>query len=529
MILEKVEETPSSLDQENQPQENPLQVYRNSCAEGGGAERIEAQHTKGKLTARERIQLLLDTNSFMEIGEFVTHRCTKFGLESTKPLGDGVITGSGLINGRKVFVYAQDFTIMGGSLGNAHAQKICKVMDLALKNGCPIIGLLDSGGARIQEGVDALAGFGDIFHRNVKASGVIPQISVILGSCAGGAVYSPALTDFIIMGGRNAFMFVTGPQVVKSVTNEDVTFENLGGASTHGTISGVAHLTTEDEGEALDYVKTILSYIPSNNLTDPPISTEKLNSDPNINLETIIPPNENEPYNMKDIIAGIVDQNSFFEIFPNWAQNIVIGFARIHGSSIGIIANQPLILGGAIDFNASDKSSRFIRFCDAYNIPLLTLVDVPGFLPGIRQEHAGIIRHGSKMIFAYSEATVPKITVITRKAYGGAYIVMSSKHLGSDINLAWESSQIAVMGAKGACNILYRRKLKGSKNYQEELNNHISNYRHEFSNPFQVAELGYIDKVIYPKETRDIIINSLHFLADKREDVPKRKHGIYPV
>ncbi|MHA1611735.1 MAG: acyl-CoA carboxylase subunit beta [Promethearchaeota archaeon] len=523
MILDKKENPlkPSTIDN--------LAQSRNLAHQGGGKARIEAQHHKGKLTARERIELLLDPDSFVELDEFVTHRCTKFGLDKSKFPGDGVVTGFGLVEGRKIFLYSQDFTVLGGSLGNAHAKKICKVMDLALQNGCPIIGLLDSGGARIQEGVDALAGFGEIFHRNVKASGVVPQISVILGSAAGGAVYSPALTDFIIMGGKNAYMFVTGPNVVKLVTNENVTFEDLGGAVLHGRKSGVAHLTTDSEDMALEYVKNLLQYIPSNNLADPPFNSQFSEPDPKYDLASIIPASESEPYDMKNIIKGIVDRASFFEIFPEWAQNILIGFGRMHGNTIGIIANQPLVLGGALDYNASDKSSRFIRFCDAYNIPILTLVDVPGFMPGLHQEQAGIIRHGSKMIYAYSEATVPKITVIIRKAYGGAYIVMSSKHLGSDLNLAWETAQIAVMGAEGACNILYRKKIKTADDPEKILEDFVSHYKQEFSNPFQVAELGHIDKVIYPRETRKIICTSLEFLRNKRQDVPKRKHGVFPV
>lgn len=533
MILDKTETSskadPDKVTLSSVENSFTLNEMRQKVIKGGGKARIDAQHRKGKLTARERIELLLDPGTFIELDEFVTHRCTKFGLENNKFSGDGVVTGFGFIEGRKIFLYSQDFTVLGGSLGNAHAKKICKVMDLALQNGCPIIGLLDSGGARIQEGVDALAGFGEIFHRNVKASGVVPQISVILGSTAGGAVYSPALTDFIIMGGQNAYMFVTGPNVVKSVTNEDVSFEDLGGAALHGKKSGVAHLTTGSEEQALDYVKKLLRYIPPNNLADPPFNPQFSEPDPSYDLASIIPINEFEPYDMKNVIKGIVDRDSFFEIFPEWAQNIVIGFGRMQGNTIGIIANQPLKLGGALDYHASDKSSRFIRFCDAYNIPILTLVDVPGFMPGLHQEQAGIIRHGSKMIYAYSEATVPKITVITRKAYGGAYIVMSSKHLGSDINIAWETAQIAVMGAEGACNILYRKKIKASDNPEAMLEDFVSNYKQEFSNPFQVAELGHIDKVIYPQETRGIITTALEFLRNKRQDVPKRKHGIFPV
>ncbi|MFX1326588.1 MAG: acyl-CoA carboxylase subunit beta [Promethearchaeota archaeon] len=515
--------------EKNQIVINKLQELREASKIGGGLKRIEVQHNKGKLTARERIEYLLDHSTFVEIDSFVKHRCQKFGMEKKKFLGDGVITGYGTINGRKVFIYSQDFTILGGSLGNAHAQKICKIMDLALKTGSPIIGLIDSGGARIQEGVNSLAGYGDIFYRNVMASGVIPQISVILGTCAGGAVYSPALTDFIIMGGKNAFMFVTGPQVVKSVTGEDVSFSQLGGSEIHSAISGVCHRVAESEEIALENVKKLLSYLPSNNLDDPPhLLQESKSMDPSL-LDEIVPKSENEPYDMKHLIEIIVNQDSFFEVFPDWAKNILIGFGRIDNHIIGIIANQPLYLGGAIDHNASDKAARFIRFCDAFNIPLLTLVDVPGFMPGVKQEHSGIIRHGAKMLFAYSEATVVKIAVIIRKAYGGAYIVMSSKHLGSDINLAWDSAQIAVMGAEGACKILYRNNLKEAEDPAKLLKNFTKQYKQEFSNPYQVAEQGYIDNVIYPRETRTEIIKYLNLLTTKREQSPKRKHGIIPV
>jgi acetyl-CoA carboxylase carboxyltransferase component len=506
-----------------------LQELRDVGKLGGGQERIETQHKKGKLTARERIELLVDYDSFVEIDSFVKHRCDKFGMENKKFLGDGVITGYGTIFGRKVFIYSQDFTILGGTIGKAHAQKICKIMDFALKMGCPIIGLIDSGGARIQEGVDALAGLGDIFYRNVRASGVIPQISVILGTSAGGAAYSPALTDFIIMGGKNAFMFITGPQVVKSVTGEDISFSELGGSQIHSTISGVCQRVADTEEEALEIVKKLLTYLPSNNLDDPPNPSQiSIAMDPYL-LDYIVPKSENEPYDMKKVIEIIVDQDSFFEIFPDWAKNILIGFGRMENHTVGIIANQPLYLGGAIDYNASDKAARFIRFCDTFNIPLLTLVDVPGFMPGVKQESSGIIRHGAKMLFAYSEATVAKVTVIIRKAYGGAYIVMSSKNLGSDINLAWNSAQIAVMGAEGACNILYRNLLKNAEDPGNLLDNFTEQYKQEFSNPYQVAEQGYIDNVIFPHETRDEIIKSLKFLATKREQTPKRKHGISPV
>ncbi len=509
--------------------EKKLQELRDASMLGGGKERINIQHKKGKLTARERIELLVDYGSFVEIGSFVKHHSDKFGLENKKFLGDGVITGYGTIDGRKVFIYSQDFTILGGTIGKAHAQKISKIMDLALKMGSPVIGIIDSGGARIQEGVDALDGLGDIFYRNVQASGIIPQISVILGTSAGGAAYSPALTDFIIMGGKNAFMFITGPQVVNSVTGENVSFSELGGPEIHSTISGICHRVADTEEEALEIVKKLLTYLPSNNLDDTPHSLEKFNAmDPHL-FNKVLPESEDEPYDMTTIINLIVDQDSFFEFFPNWAKNIIIGFGRIENQVVGIIANQPLYLSGAIDSNASDKAARFIRFCDSFNIPLITLVDVPGFIPGINQEHSGIIRHGAKLIYAYSEATVVKITVIIRKAYGGAYIVMNSKQLGADINLAWNTAQIAVMGAEGACKILFRNHLKEIEDPTNLLKEFTEEYKKEFSNPYHVAEKGQIDKVIFPHETRLEIIKSLKFFETKRDQSPKRKHGISPV
>ncbi|MHA1584408.1 MAG: acyl-CoA carboxylase subunit beta [Promethearchaeota archaeon] len=518
------EETKSSLKQQDK-----LEKMRKSSVLAGGEKRIAAQHKKGKLTARERISLLIDQGSFIEIDAFVKHQCDKFGMKDNKYLGDGVITGYGTISGRKVFVYSQDFTVLGGSLGEIHAKKICKIMDLALKTGSPVIGLLDSGGARIQEGVDSLAGYGEIFYRNVDSSGIIPQISVILGPCAGGAVYSPALTDFVIMGGRNAFMFVTGPEVVKSVTGEDVSFADLGGADVHSKTSGVCHLAGNSEEDALDLVKKLLTYLPSNNLDDPPQAQVSPRISDQDQLDEIVPENENEPYDMKRVINTICDSGSLFEIFPEYAKNLITGFARIDRNTVGIIANQPQFLGGAIDFNASDKGARFIRFCDAFNIPLITLVDVPGFMPGTNQEHQGIIRHGAKMLFAYSEATVPKITTIIRKSYGGAYIVMGSKHLKADFNLAWNSAQIAVMGAEGACKILYRKAIKEAEKPDELLASFTSKYKEEFSNPFQVAEKGHVDKVIYPSETRNEIIIALNFLENKRVETPKRKHGSIPL
>jgi acetyl-CoA carboxylase carboxyltransferase component len=472
---------------------------------------------------------LLDYGSFNEIDSFVKHQSNNFDLGEKKFLGDGVITGYGTIEGRKIFIYSQDFTVLGGTIGNAHAQKICKVMKLALKMGCPIIGLIDSGGARIQEGVNALDGLAEIFYQNVRASGVIPQISVILGISAGGAAYSPALTDFIIMGGKNTSMFITGPQVINSVTGENVTFSELGGSKIHSSVSGVCHRALDTEEEALEFTKKLLAYLPSNNLDDVPHRLEEIQVDDAYLLDRLVPEDENEPYDMKKVINVIVDKNSFLELYPEWAKNIVIGFGRVENQTVGVIANQPMFLSGALDYNASDKAARFIRFCDAFNIHLLTLVDVPGFLPGVKQEYSGIIRHGAKMLFAYSEATVLKITVIVRKAYGGAYIVMSSKQLGSDVNIAWKSAQIAVMGAEGACKILFRNHLNEVEDPDIILKDFSKKYKREFSNPFRVAERGQVDKVIFPHETRNEIIKSLKFFESKRELTPRRKHGISPV
>ena len=510
-------------------QDKRLSEFREKSKEGGGEKRMQNQHDKGKLTARERIELLIDESSFVEIDAFVVHQNDKFNMSENKPLGDGVITGYGTIAGRPVFVYSQDFTIFGGSLGRAQATKICKVMDLAVKTGCPIIGLLDSGGARIQEGVDSLAGYGDIFFRNTQASGVIPQISIILGPCAGGAVYSPSLTDFILMNKTNSFMFVTGPEVVKAVTGEEVSFYDLGGSDIHSTLTGICHLVGDTEEETIELSKKLLSYLPANNLDDPPIELNEFEENNQQELVNIIPEEENEPYDMKRIIEIIADPDSFFELQEEWSKNIVVGFARINGSTVGIIANQPLYLGGAIDYHAADKASRLIRFCDSFNIPLLTFVDVPGFMPGLKQEHEGIIRHGAKLLFAYSEATIPKISVIIRKAYGGAYIVMSSKHLGTDINLAWSTAEIAVMGAEGAARILHRKKLKEAEDPKKVLADFTQQFKEEFANPYQAAEKGYVDKVIFPEETRREIAVALHLLQNKREHSPRRKHGISPV
>ncbi|MDU2064181.1 MAG: carboxyl transferase domain-containing protein [Sporomusaceae bacterium] len=489
---------------------------------GGGKKRIDKQHASGKLTARERIEKLLDPGSFNELDQFVKHRCTNFGMEREEAPGEGVVTGYGTVNGRVVYVYAQDFTVIGGSLGEQHAAKITKVQDLALKMGAPVIGLNDSGGARIQEGVDALSGFGDIFYRNTLSSGVIPQISVIMGPCAGGAVYSPAITDFIYMVKNTSQMFITGPQVIKSVTAEEVTAEALGGAMAHNAVSGVAHFAAENDEDCMEQVRYLLSFLPSNNLDEAPIVAT--GDDPariDESLNTLMPDNPNQPYDMYDVIKKIVDNGEFYEIQSHFAKNMIIGFARFDGRTVGIIANQPTMMAGCLDINASDKAARFIRFCDAFNIPLLSLVDVPGFLPGTGQEHGGIIRHGAKMLFAYSEATVPKITVITRKAYGGAYIAMCSRHLGADQVMAWPSAEIAVMGPAGAANIIFRNDPNAKEKTDE--------YVREFATPYKAAERGYADQVIVPSETRPRIISALNAFNAKRESRPAKKHGNIPL
>lgn len=496
---------------------------------GGGEKRIEKQHAKGKHTARERLEMLLDRDSFEEFDMFVTHRATDFGLDKKHFIGDAVITGYGTIKGRLVYVFAQNFTVMGGSLGEAVANKICKVMDMAMKNGAPVIGINDSGGARIQEGVMSLFGYGEIFQRNVEASGVIPQISLILGPCAGGAVYSPAITDFVIMAKDTSYMFITGPKVVKAVTNEDVTVGELGGAMIHASQSGVTHFVRETEENALFLVRELISYIPQNNFEDTPRTScedpiDRISED----LNDIVPESPNKPYDMKQIILRIADNKEFLEVSKSYAPNIIIGFARFNGQSVGIVANQPSYLAGVLDIKASIKAARFVRFCDAFNIPLLTLVDVPGFMPGTTQEYGGIIAHGAKLIYAYAEATVPKITIITRKAYGGAYIVMSSKHLKGDINYAWPTSEIAVMGAKGAVEILYRKQLtddadgKKEKELQDE-------YREKFANPYVAASRGFIDDIIEPKNSRFRIIRALESLTNKKESRPMKKHGNIPL
>ncbi|TJX15568.1 methylmalonyl-CoA carboxyltransferase [Tissierella creatinini] len=497
---------------------------------GGGEEKIEKQHKSGKLTARERINLLLDEGSFVEIDKYVRHRSVNFGMENVDAPADGVVTGYGNVDGRLVFVYAQDFTVVGGSLGEMHAAKICKVQEMALKMGAPIIGMNDSGGARIQEGVDALSGYGKIFYRNTIASGVIPQISVIMGPCAGGAVYSPALTDFIFMVEKTSMMFITGPQVIKSVTGEEVSQEDLGGALTHNKTSGVAHFVDKTDEECIARIKVLLSYLPSNNLESAPIY--ECGDDINRieeSLNEIIPESANKPYDMKKVIETIADQDSFFEVQPLYAQNIITGFIRLNGKSIGVIANQPRVLAGCLDINASDKAGRFIRTCDAFDIPLLNLVDVPGFLPGTGQEYGGIIRHGAKMLFAYSEATVPKVTLILRKAYGGAYLAMCSKDLGADQVLAWPTAEIAVMGPEGAANIIFKNDIANSEDPITTRQEKIEEYRNTVANPYTAAHRGFVDDVIIPKITRPRLISAFDMLESKRDSRPKKKHGNLPV
>lgn len=496
---------------------------------GGGKKRIDTQHAKGKLTARERIQLLMDEGSFEEMGTLVTHRTKDFGMEKQKFYGDGVVTGFGTINGREVCVFAQDFTVFGGSLSETHAEKICKIMDLAMKIGVPLIGLNDSGGARIQEGVRSLGGYADIFHRNVQASGVIPQISAIMGPCAGGAVYSPAMTDFTLMVENTSYMFVTGPNVVKTVTNEEVTSEELGGAHTHATKSGVTHFNAGNDLECIAQIKKLLDYLPQNCEDFPKKQPYTLETETRVGLETMLPENAHQPYDMRHIIQEIIDTDTFFEVHKLYAENIVVGFARLAGRSIGIVANQPMSLAGVLDVDSSKKAARFTRFCDCFNIPLLVLVDVPGFLPGTDQEWNGIITNGAKLLYALSEATVPKITVITRKAYGGAYDVMNSKHIGADLNYAWPSAEIAVMGAKGASEIIFRKEIKAAQNPEQKLKEKEQEYAEMFANPFSAAERGFIDEVIMPKDTRRKLIKGFAVLENKVVTRPKRKHGNIPL
>ncbi|HMM54753.1 MAG TPA: acyl-CoA carboxylase subunit beta [Candidatus Desulfobacillus sp.] len=503
-----------------------LDEKRAAARLGGGQRRIDAQHAKGKLTARERLELLLDPESFEEWDMFKEHRCADFGMEAQKVPGDGVVTGYGTINGRLVFVFSQDFTVFGGALSEAHAEKICKIMDHAMKTGAPVIGLNDSGGARIQEGVASLGGYADVFQRNVLASGVVPQISMIMGPCAGGAVYSPAMTDFIFMVKDSSYMFVTGPEVVRTVTHEEVSAEELGGAVTHSTKSGVADLAFENDVEALMMLRRLVSFLPANNREKPPlVPTEDPSDRIEPSLDTLVPANPNQPYDIKELIIKTVDENDFFELQPDYARNIVIGFGRMAGQTVGIVANQPLVLAGCLDIRSSIKAARFVRFCDAFNIPLVTFVDVPGFMPGTAQEYGGIIKHGAKLLYAYAECTVPKVTVITRKAYGGAYDVMSSKHLRGDVNFAWPSAEIAVMGPKGAVEIIFREE----KNDAARIAAREAEYREKFANPFIAGHRGFIDDVILPRETRKRVCRSLAMLKEKRLDNPWRKHGNIPL
>ncbi|WP_295316066.1 acyl-CoA carboxylase subunit beta [Roseobacter sp.] len=503
-----------------------LEDRRGTARLGGGQKRIDAQHSRGKLTARERVDLLLDEDSFEEFDMFVTHRCTDFGMEKQKPAGDGVVTGWGTINGRLVYVFSQDFTVLGGSVSETHARKICKIMDMAVQNGAPVIGINDSGGARIQEGVDSLAGYGEIFQRNIQASGVVPQISVIMGPCAGGAVYSPAMTDFIFMVKDSSYMFVTGPDVVKTVTNEQVTAEQLGGAGTHTRKSSVADAAFENDVEALAEVRRLVDFLPSNNREKPPVrpffdDPERIEP----SLDTLVPENPNTPYDMAELITKLADEGDFYEIQAEFARNIVTGFIRIEGRTVGVVANQPMVLAGCLDIDSSRKAARFVRFCDAFEIPILTLIDVPGFLPGTSQEYGGVIKHGAKLLYAYGEATVPMVTVITRKAYGGAYVVMSSKHLRSDFNYAWPTAEIAVMGAKGATEIVHR----GDLGDPEKIAKHTADYEERFANPFVAAERGFVDEVIMPRTTRKRIARAFASLRNKKAHMPWKKHDNIPL
>jgi propionyl-CoA carboxylase beta subunit len=512
------------------PKIDLLRQRRDEAKLGGGPARVEAHHKRGRLTARERLDLLLDKGSFREVDAFVTHRTQDFGLDEQRYLGDSVVTGWGTIMGRLVYVYSQDFTVFGGSLGEVHSAKVCKIMDMAMKSGAPVIGLNDSGGARIQEGVVSLGGYADIFLRNTLASGVIPQISAIMGPCAGGAVYSPALTDFILMVKNTSYMFVTGPDVVKSVTREDVTFEDLGGASVHSATSGVCHAVADSEADVLYLMRKLLSYIPQNNMEDPPFvptTDDPLRTE--AALDTLVPENPNKPYDVKELIRLVVDDSDFFEIHELYATNIVVGFARLGGHSVGIVANQPAVLAGVLDIDASEKAARFIRFCDCFNLPIITFEDVPGFLPGVKQEHGGIIRSGAKLLYAYCEATVPKLTVITRKAYGGAYDVMSSKHIRGDLNLAWPTAEIAVMGPDGAVSIIFRKELAEAEDPVARKAELVAEYREKFANPYVAASRGYIDDVIEPHETRARLINGLEMLHNKRDSNPQKKHGNIPL
>jgi propionyl-CoA carboxylase beta chain len=513
-------------------QENLQELARRNeeALQGGGPDRIKKHHEQGKLTARERVELLLDPGTFVELDRFKTHRCTDFEMDKKKTPGDGVVTGYGNVDGRQVFVFSQDFTVFGGSLSGAFSEKVCKIMDLAMKTGCPVIGINDSGGARIQEGVVSLAAYGEIFLRNVLSSGVVPQISAIMGPCAGGAVYSPAMTDFIFMVENSSYMFITGPEVIRTVTHEEVTMQELGGAETHNGRSGVAHFSSSSERESIHAIRELLSFLPSNNAEDPP--TRPTSDDANRRdekLNALIPDNPNKPYDIKELIKGIVDEQYFFEVQKDFARNIVVGFARLGGRPVGIVANQPSFLAGVLDIDASTKGGRFVRFCDCFNIPIVTFVDVPGFLPGTSQEYGGIIRHGAKLLYSYCEATVPKICVITRKAYGGAYVVMSSKALRGDVNLAYPAAEIAVMGPDGAVNIIFRNAIDKAKEPQAERERLVNEYRRTFATPFKAAELGYIDEIIMPADTRPHLIRALAMIQNKREKNPPKKHGNIPL
>ena len=515
---------------EEDPRILELRTYREKARLGGGEKRIDTQHKKGKLTARERLELLVDPGTFNELEPFITHAGDEMGIATEKYLGDGVVTGYGQIDGRTIYVYAQDFTVYGGTLSEMQSHKICRVMDLALRNGVPIIGLIDSGGARIQEGVKSLGGYAEIFRRNAQYSGVIPQISVMLGPCAGGAAYSPALTDLIIMVRKTSFMFLTGPDVIKGMTGEVIDAEKLGGADVHMSITGTAHMATDTEMEALAVTRRVLGYFPSNNVENPPLAQSEDNVlRMDVELNSIIPRDPYQPYSMHEVIEHVVDQGSFLEIQPTWACNAITGFARLGGHPVGIIGQEPSVMAGVIDIDASDKMSRFVRLCDCFNIPLVTFVDSPGFLPGSHQEYGGIIRHGAKLLYAYSEATVPKVTVITRKAYGGAYVVMSSKFLGTDVTYAWPSAEIAVMGAEGAVNILFKKEIEAAQSPEVERKQMVDDYRQRFNNPYFAARVGYVDDIIEPKETRPKIIASLAALRDKYSSAPPRKHGNIPV
>ncbi|HEX8473680.1 MAG TPA: acyl-CoA carboxylase subunit beta [Pyrinomonadaceae bacterium] len=507
-----------------------LREQTRQATEGGGAARVERQHAAGKMTARERVEFLLDEGTFEEFDQLVVHRSRDFGLERQLYPGDGVVTGHGLIDGRRVFVFAQDFTVFGGSLSETHAEKICKVMDMAMKVGAPVVGLNDSGGARIQEGVVSLGGYADIFLRNTLASGVVPQISCIMGPCAGGAVYSPAITDFNIMVRNTSYMFITGPDVIKTVTHEDVTKEDLGGADTHNRVSGVAHFTADSDEHALQLTRELLSFIPPNNMDDPPrVATTDPADRADESLNSIIPEASNQPYDIRDVIHSVVDEKYFFEVHAHYAPNIVVGFARLAGRSVGIVANQPAFLAGVLDIDASVKAARFVRFCDCFNVPLIVFEDVPGFMPGVRQEHGGIIRHGAKLLYAFAEATVPKITVITRKAYGGAYCVMASKHIRTDINFAWPSAEIAVMGAEGAVGVLYRREIEAAEDTAEARLARVTEFEQKFANPYVAAQRGFIDEIIEPAQTRPKLIRALALLENKRDTNPPKKHGNIPL